>query len=84
MARCLFTVADAFLIEGRGLALVPGIVPTGGERFRVGDPIKLKLPDGSEIDWSIGGLELFSPLPPNKAIALWLIGLGKDNVPNRH
>lgn len=56
MARRLFTIEDTFLIEGRGLVPVPGIVPQGEERFRIGDPISLKRPDGSEIEWKMGGL----------------------------
>ncbi len=81
MARCLFTVEYTFLIEGRGLVPFPGIVPQGDEKFRVGDPIRLKRPDGSEIEWKIGGLELSSPLPPNKDVCVLLNGLGKGDVP---
>ena len=81
MGRLLFTVEDTFLIEGRGVVPVPGIVPQGEEQFRIGDPIRLKQPNGSEIDWKIGGLEMLYPLPPSKDVCILLAGLGKDNVP---
>jgi hypothetical protein len=47
MARRLFVVEDTFLIQGRGLVPVPGIIPQGEERFTVGDSILLLRPDGS-------------------------------------
>jgi len=81
MARLLFTVEDTFLIEGRGLVPVPGIVPQGDEVFHVGDPIRLKRPDGSEIEWQIGGLEMLYPRPPQNDVCILLKGLNKDDVP---
>lgn len=42
MARLLFTVEDTFMIEGRGLVPVPGIIPEGNEKFMVGHSILLK------------------------------------------
>jgi hypothetical protein len=69
MARRLFIVEDTFMIKGRGLVPVPGIVPQGEERFCVGDPILLKRPDGSSLAWQIGGLELISGGPPGM---MWL------------
>jgi hypothetical protein len=54
-------VEDTFTIKGRGLVLVPGILPEGDERFRAGDPILLRKPDGSAIATTIGGLELLCP-----------------------
>jgi hypothetical protein len=83
MARCLFVVEDTFLIKGRGLVAVPGILCQGEERFRVGDPLLLKHPDGSCLEWKIGGIELIScspPRPKNEVVIL-LRGLSKDDVP---
>jgi hypothetical protein len=81
MARHLFTVEDTFIIEGRGLVPIPGIVPQGNERFKVGDAIRLKRPDGSEIEWQIGGLELLCPPPRKDEVVILLKGLGNDEVP---
>ncbi len=80
MARHLFTVEDAFTIRGRGLILVPGIVPEGDERFRVGDRISLRKPDGSSTDAQIGGLELFASYALGK-IPVILIAMKKEDVP---
>ncbi|WZO98811.1 hypothetical protein EP7_000402 [Isosphaeraceae bacterium EP7] len=63
MARLLFTVEDTFEIRNRGLVLVPGIIPEGDERFRIGAPITLLRPDGSSLDAQIGGIDMFSPIP---------------------
>ena len=80
MARRLFTVEDSFRLRVAAFS-VPGIVPQGDERFRIGDPIKLKRPDGSEIAWQIGGLEMLYPRPPQNDVVILLKGLGKDDVP---
>ena len=55
MARRLLVVEDSFFIKGRGLVLVPGIIPDGKERFGVGDSLSVKRPDGSCLEWKIGG-----------------------------
>jgi hypothetical protein len=81
MARRLFIVEDTFIIKGRGLVPVPGIVPQGEERFRVGDPILLQRPDGSSLAWQIGGLELICGGPPRDDVVVLLKGLDKEAVP---
>jgi hypothetical protein len=63
MSRCLFVVEDTFTIKGRGLVLLPGILPEGDECFRVGDPILLRRPDGAATPTRIAGLELLHPNP---------------------
>jgi hypothetical protein len=80
MARRLFTVADTFVIRGRGLVPVPGIVPVDDERFRVGDPIQLRRPDGLVVHTRIGGLEMLDPNPSNEVVIL-LKDLTKQDVP---
>jgi hypothetical protein len=83
MARCLFIVEDTFSIKGRGLVPVPGILCQGEERFRVGDPLLLKRPDGSCLEWKIGAIELISCSPPRPKheVVIVLHGLSKDDVP---
>lgn len=80
MGRCLFTVKDAFAIRDRGLVLVPGIIPIGDERFRVGDPIVLRRPDGTSVDTRIGGLEMLDP-NPNRDTVIMLKEFSKEDVP---
>lgn len=65
---------------GRGLVLIPGIVPIGDERFRIGDPLLLKRPDGSEVRTTIGGIELMIPVR-NHDFTIVLKELIKEDVP---
>jgi hypothetical protein len=55
--RLLFTVTQAFTIQGRGVVLLPELRLIGEERFSVGDPLLLKRPDGKQDQVRIGGLE---------------------------
>jgi len=85
MSGILFAVEDRFLVRGRGLILVPGLPPGSADRFRAGDPILLKRPDGSHLPWTIGALELlieqpFRP-PLERHVPILRLGLGKDEVP---
>jgi len=80
LARRLFTVSDAFEIQGHGLVLVPGLHPVGDEHFRVGDSIFLRRPDGLEIGTTIGGLELPTPNPKYEVVIM-LTELSKGDVP---
>jgi hypothetical protein len=81
VARHLFVVEDSFLIKGHGIVPVPGIIPQGEERFRVGDPILLRRPDGSTLKWQIGGLELALTAVPREDVAILLKGMRKEDVP---
>lgn len=83
MARCLFVVENTFFIRGRGLVPFPGIVPQGDERFYIGDPISLRRPDGSCLDWAISGIEMINCTPPRRhnEVVIVLHGLSKDDVP---
>jgi len=80
MSRCLSKVEDTFSIAGRGLVFVPGIVPIGDERFRVGDPLLLRRPDGTCLETVISGLALCCPNPRHEVDVL-LKGLTKHDVP---
>ena len=85
MPRLLFTIEDRFQIRGRGLIVVPGLAAQGDERFRIGDPLLLKRPDGSSLLWTIGGLEMMitNPVvpPEQRRVPVLLIGQNKDDVP---
>ena len=69
-ARCLFIISDTFIIKGWGIALVPGIKPEGDERFRVGDTVELRKPDGTVARVKISAIEMFSP--PSGALPIML------------
>jgi hypothetical protein len=81
MRRCLLKVEDRFLIAGRGVIVVPGITPSDEERFQVGDPILLCRPDGTTLDWQIGGIRILHRPVPQPDFPILLTGLTKDDIP---
>ena len=82
MARLLFTVEDTFLIKGRGLVLVPGIIPLRSERLQVNDPILLRRPDGSSLAWQIDALEILHGGSPDCiGTPIVVKALKKEDVP---
>jgi len=83
MARLLFTVEETFTVQGRGVVLLPELKPLGEERFKVGDPLILKRPDGAEDKVSIAGLELLKPLNGRCQLVVMLSGKSKEDVPIR-
>ena len=80
VARLLLVVEDTFLIQGRGIVPVPGIIPIGSERFRIGGTLVLRRPDGTELTTRVGGLELFDPNPRGDVVVL-LKDLSKEEIP---
>jgi hypothetical protein len=80
MPRLLFKVEDTFLIRARGVVLVPGIVPVGDEGFRIGDGLRLKRPDGTEVETTIDGLEMFT-CTTKPDFPVLLKGFGREDVP---
>lgn len=79
MSRCICKVVATSEVRGY-LALFPGIVPIGSERFRNGNRIELKYPNGTSLSTSIGSLELACPNPKQEIVIL-LEGLLKADVP---
>ena len=81
MARLLFTVTETFTVQGRGIAVLPELIPIGEERFSVGDLLSLKWPDGAEGMVRIGGLELAKPVKGDCELVVMLSGKSKEEVP---
>lgn len=82
MVRHLFTVDDTYMAKGRGVVLLPGIIPQVEEHVEVGDPIRLIRPDGSEFESCIWELEHFVPQRRRSdEIVIVLKGLNRDDVP---
>jgi hypothetical protein len=63
---------------------VPGIVPQGDERFRIGDPILIKRPDGAHLVRTIGSI---APISYSHAVGLrndvmiFIQNLTKEDIP---
>ena len=79
--RLLFTVTEAFTVPGRGVVLLPELKPVGGEKFKVGDPLRLRRPDGIEDSVRIGGLEFLKPLDGKCQLVVMLSGVKQEDVP---
>jgi len=79
MARKLFTVDDVFSIRDRGTIIVPGVVPEGDEKFRIGDQLRLVRPDGSEVATTIDGIAFFNPDPQRRYAVI--VPLPKPEIP---
>jgi translation elongation factor EF-Tu-like GTPase len=60
MGRYLFTVADTFVIKGRGIVLTPA---SGKYRIAVGWTIELRRPDGAIRTTVVRGIEMLDPPP---------------------
>lgn len=83
MEILLFRVEDRFLIRGRGLVLVPGIVAED-RPFRewTGLRIVLRRPDHSEVEAEIRGIDISTPTPPSPRRPILVSGdFTKDDVP---
>ena len=82
MARLLSTIEAVFQLSGRNsVVVVPGIPKEGDWRIRVGDPLRLRLPDGSDAQSIVGGIEMLSPPNPTCTPLLLGPGLTKSEVP---
>lgn len=68
-----------FTIRSRGTVLLPGIRPEWGERFRIGDLIRLHTPDGLDVVVPIGGIDLFNPSKSGEFAIL--VATAKEAVP---
>ena len=78
--RLLFTVTETFTVSGRGVVLLPELTFVGEEKFSVGEPLRLRRPDGAEEVVPIGGLEFLKYYGKCQG-AIMLSGKGKEDVP---
>jgi hypothetical protein len=81
MPRVLLTVEDSFAIEGRGVVLLPKLEPTGDEVFRAGDPIRIRRPDGSDLDTTMHGVEFLTTSKDSFPVILLPKHIDKSDVP---
>lgn len=82
MAQLLSTIEDVFQISDRqSVVVVPGVPRSGGWRIKAGDPLRLRLPDGTDTHTVVGGLEMSSPPHPTSIAILLGPGLSKAAVP---
>jgi len=79
--RLLFIVTDVMTIPNRGVVLLPELVLIEQEVFRIGDPLTLRRPDGSEEVVEIGGLEFAKVLNAPCQLLVFLRGKSRADVP---
>lgn len=79
--RLLFTVTESFTVQGRGIVLLPELKPVGDEHFQIGDPLRLRRPDGSEDLVAIGGLNFLCALGEKCQLVVLLSGKEKEYAP---
>ena len=78
----LFTVTEMFVVPGRCVVLLPELKPVGEEKFKVGDPLRLRRPNGVEEVVQVGGLEFLKPLDARKCqLVVTLSGMEQADVP---
>ena len=80
MATFASKIDDVFQITGRGCVVVPGIPKSFGLTIRIGDSVVLKRPDGTELETTIRGLEMFSRVPLDFTPVLLGNEISKDMV----
>ena len=77
MSAFLFTVTETIVVPGLGIVLLPELKPVGTEKFNVGDPLRLRRPNGREDSVRIGGLEFLQPLDGKCQLVVMLSGMKK-------
>lgn len=85
MSRELFTVKYSFVLQGRGLVIVPEPA-IDSEVLDAGDPIVLKRNDGSELSTNVSSIEIISgrdkSMQPRSTFAIVLPKrFTRDDVP---
>lgn len=79
MREKIFVIEDHFQIKGRGL-IITGKIEKKSSELKIGIPIIVCRPDGSEVETKIAGIDRFRP--PNFEIEAILIhNLTKDDLP---
>jgi hypothetical protein len=84
MPTLVSKVEDVFQLCGRGCVVVPGIPKAAPFRIKVGDPLLLKRPEGSELQTVLRGFEMVEVRGPTDYPGIpVLLGpeLTKDQVP---
>ena len=79
MRERIFVIEDHFQIKGRGL-IITGKIEKKSTVLKIGTPIIVCRPDGSEVETKIAGIEMCSP-PNFKIEAILIHNLTKDDLP---
>jgi hypothetical protein len=69
------------IVPGRCVVLLPELRPVGEEKFNVGDPLRLRRPNGVEQLVQIGDLAFLKPLDGDCKLVVTLSGMRQEDVP---
>ena len=75
------TVVETFYFPGRGRVLLVQEAPKG-PRFRTGEPVEIRLPDGTALQASIRGIDTWCGPGVRTDIAGVLINLESPEIPS--
>lgn len=79
MRQKIFVIEDHFQIKGRGLIIV-GKIEKELTELKIGTPMIICRPDGSEVETKVAGIDMFSP-PNFEFEAILVYNLTKDDIP---
>ena len=74
-------IEDVFESAGRGCVITPGIPKDAKFNIKIGDPISLKLEDGSEIRTTVRGIEIGGGLSQPGIPLLLPADMSKEQIP---
>ena len=81
METLLSLVEDVFQIAERGCIIVPGIPFESNVRVKVGDTLRLELPDGRRIETNVAGIEMIHAPQPQPIPLMLPSCISKSEIP---
>lgn len=81
MPRVLLTIEETFTVEGRGVVLLPRLEPIDEERFAAGDPVRIRRPDGTDLNTVMQGVEFLTTTDDSFLVILLPKHIEQSDVP---
>ena len=74
-------IEDVFEIADRGCIVVPGLMLGDDTHVRIGDPVTLRRPDGTEFETTVAGIEMIGTPDRNALPVLLPKTIRKHHIP---
>ncbi|MEX2175417.1 MAG: hypothetical protein WD872_13730 [Pirellulaceae bacterium] len=81
MEQFISRVEQVFDITGRGLTIWPGIPHDSHFRIKIGDALRLRLPDGSDLLTHVAGIEMITGRRPLPIPLLLPLAITRKDIP---
>ena len=78
--KLLFIVDGVFVLNSGRVVLTPGV--KAAENLTPGAALRLRRPDGSVADGTVGGFEFLTP-NPKRMYPLWILEARREDIPIR-